>query len=353
VSAVSKDKVLCLEEMKAMTRWMMILVTTAVMLVPTLGYGQSWKMRVHEGDTVTEYFVSNIDSLSFYEIPGLESFVQVPSGTFLMGDAGEYCGYGEHEVTLTHPFLIGQYQVTNQQYRDALQWAYDHDPPYVTATVSSVSDNLDGSTVELLDLDDEHCEISFSRGTFMVESGKENHPVIEVSWYGAVAYCDWLSLQAELTRAYDHSTWQCNGGDPYTAEGYRLPTDAEWEYAAQYDDGRDYPWGNEDPDCSRANYGGCVQWTTPVGSYPGAPLIDGEPLYDMAGNVFEWCNDWLLCDLGSDAETDPTGPPGGIHRVSRGGAWSHGPDLLGCADRVPWAPHEMYEFFGFRCARSQ
>jgi len=283
--------------------------------------------------------------------------VLVPAGTFTMGDGVAYCGEDEHEVTLMNSFWIGQYEVTNQQYRDALQWAYDHDPPYVTATVSSVSDNLDGSAVELVDLDDGDCEISFSGGTFTVEPGRVDHPMIEVSWYGAAAYCDWLSLQAGLVRAYDHSTWECNGGNPYTAVGYRLPTDAEWEYAAQYDDERIYPWGNEDPDCSRANYYGgdpcCVGWTTPVGSYPGAPLIGEDPLYDMAGNVWEWCNDWWVCDLGTDPQTDPPGPGAGSYRVLRGGSWYDGGYGLRCATRNYIYPSNTYENNGFRCVRSQ
>ena len=97
-----------------------------------------------------------------------------------------------------------------------------------------------------------------------------------------------------------------------------MPTDAEWEYAAQWDDERIYPWGDEDPDCSCANfYTGtyCVYWTTPVGSYPDAPEVLG--LSDMAGNLFEWCNDWWVCNLGTSPETDPTGPGSGSRRVTR------------------------------------
>ena len=139
-------------------------------------------------------------------------------------------------------------------------------PATVTATTTSVSDNLDGSTEEILDLDDPDCEIEFSGGVFSLRDAGHgtngDHPVKEVTWYGAVAFCDWLNLYGGVARAYDHSTWECNGGDPYNAAGYRLPTDAEWEYAARYDDERIYPWGNQQPDCSRANYAGCVGWTT-------------------------------------------------------------------------------------------
>jgi len=277
--------------------------------------------------------------------------VPVPAGTFTMGDGEAGCGEDEREVTLAHSFYLGQHEVTNQEYRDALQWAYDHG--YVTATPASVSDNLGGSGEELLGLDRPGCGITFSAGIFSVDSGMENHPVVDASWYGAVAYCDWLSMRAGYERAYDHSTWLCNGGVPYSAQGYRLPTDAEWEYAAQFDDERSYPWGEEPPDCSRANCAACVGSPAPVGQYPPAPAALG--LYDMAGNVWEWCNDWWQCDLGSEPCEDPTGPAYSEEdswRVVRGGSYND--SYMRCAYRSsgqPWAT--SYFFVGFRCARSQ
>jgi formylglycine-generating enzyme required for sulfatase activity len=227
--------------------------------------------------------------------------------------------------------------------------------------------------VELLDLDSDYSEIQFDgAGTFYLRESPlsyaqdaypggydpADHPVKEVSWYGAVRYCDWLSMESGLPRAYDHSgDWSCNGGDPYGAQGYRLPTDAEWEYAAQYDDERIYPWGNEAPDCSRCNfydyYGSgeyCVGWTSPVGSYPAAPLALG--LYDMAGNLWEWCNDWWVCDLGTGPVTDPVGPGSGTYRVVRGGAWGGDNGALLCAYREYDYPSFTSGFIGFRVART-
>ncbi len=291
-------------------------------------------------------------------VPG--EMVLVPAGTFIMGDGVGNCGTDERQVTLTRDFLIGQYEVTNEQYLEAVQWAYDH--AYVTATTSSVQDNLDGSTEELLDLDDSDCEIQFGNGIFSLRNAghgiNPDHPVKEVSWYGAVRYCDWLSMQEGLPRAYEHSgDWSCNGGDPYGASGYRLPTDAEWEYAAQYDDERFYPWGSEDPDCTRANFydnGYSVGWTSPVGNYPGAPSIGGELLYDMAGNVWEWCNDWHTCSLGTSSQTDPTGPGSGSARVLRGGSWGSSENYLRCAARNYYGtPSGTSSDDGFRCVRSQ
>jgi formylglycine-generating enzyme required for sulfatase activity len=157
-----------------------------------------------------------------------------------------------------------------------------------------------------------------------------------------------------LPPAYDHSTWECNGGDPYEAVGYRLPTDAEWEYAAQYDDERVNPWGNEEPDCSRANCRvsgyDCVGWTAPVGSYPGGPDILGEVLYDMAGNVWEWCNDRVIADLGTVAETNPLGASSGEYRVIHGGCWFS--DTVPCAERFLFKSKKGDRALGFRCVKS-
>ncbi len=285
---------------------------------------------------------------------GPASMVEVPAGVFTMGDGAAGCGWQQHQVTLTRNFYLGQHEVTNLEYLEAVQWAFDHG--YVTATATSVRDHLDGSTQELVDLNGSGCEIAFSGGTFTLRDAghgiNPDHPMKRVTWYGSARYCDWLSLLAGLPRAYQHTgNWTCNGGNPYGAQGYRLPTDAEWEYAAQWDDERIYPWGNEAPDCSRANYFECVGWTLPVGSYPDAPVALG--LSDMAGNAWEWCNDWHVCELGTAPLTNPTGPGSGTYRVLRGGAWSRIADGLRCADRFSFeSPSNGHQDVGFRCARS-
>jgi len=254
---------------------------------------------------------------SVVEMPQL---LMVPSGTFTMGYPDLACA-DEHEVTLTRAFWLGENEVTNQQYVDAVQWAYDRG--YVTVTRGSVIDNLDGSTRELMDLRAGN-DISFSEGEFSCLAPE--NPAYCVTWYGAARYCDWLSLMSSFTRAYEHSDdWSCNNHDPYGAQGFRLPTDAEWEYAARYNDGRRYPWGDEVPTCDLANYmRDCAGATTPVGSYPAGHSALG--FADMAGNVWEWCNDWVVCDLGTAAVVDPTGPEAGGWRVRRGGSRGFSPD---------------------------
>ena len=289
-----------------------------------------------------------------------EVFVLISTDTFTMGSPADEIDRvwweGLHKVTLTTPFYMFATEVTNQQYAEMAQWAYDQDPPLVTATIYSLQDALGGSTQELLNLDG-HCEISFSEDTFIVDSGKEVHPVQDVTWYGAAAYCDWLSLHEGLPRAYDHDTWQCNGQDVYNAPGYRLPTEAEWEYACRawtltpFNTGTCLDAGTE-ANCDGTNpYSDCpaglyVGWTVPVGSYPENTF----DLYDMHGNLWEWCND--AYGLYSGDITDPVGAANGDFRVLRGGDWSRVAGRCRSAQRNNYAPFISYDMIGFRPVRS-
>ena len=168
-----------------MRRRMMVVLGLALACGATVSQAE-WKMRVHEGASVTEFTVSGIDSLTFYDA-GVPGMVTVPAGVFTMGDGTAYCGTQQHQVTLTRDFYLGQHEVTNQEYLGAVQWAYDHG--YVTATTTSVRDNLDGSTQALLNLAG-YCEIAFSVGTFTLRDVgygiNPDHPVKQVTWYGSI-----------------------------------------------------------------------------------------------------------------------------------------------------------------------
>ncbi len=283
--------------------------------------------------------------------------IDVPPGSFVMGDGEALCGYELRNTTLTKAFRLGRFEITNAQYIEALEWAFAN--AYITASVDHVLDGLDDTMVELIDLDDPGCEIAYNGGgDFALRDAgyglNPGHPVIEVTWYGAARYCDWLSLYEGLPRAYDHEgDWACNGGDPYSAEGYRLPTEAEWEYAARFNDQRIYPWGNDSPTCARANYGDCNDWTVEAGTLPGG--VSALGFHNMGGNLSEWCNDWWeVCGIDTSAVTDPAGPASGVYRLLRGGCWFYTDlaDEIRCARRLHVYPTDSYEYYGFRICRT-
>lgn len=151
-----------------------------------------------------------------------------------------------------------------------------------------------------------------------------DQPVVGVTWFDAVAYCEWLSL--------------------VTGAHYRLPTEAEREKATRGGtDGTSYPVGDEPPDGGRFDQNG----PRPVGlSGP-----NGYGLFDMAYNVHEWCSDWYGADYyGVSPDHDPTGPATGTRRASRGGAWRHQIKYNRCAARSSLPPDFQYNDYGFRVA---
>ena len=135
-----------------------------------------------------------------------------------------------------------------------------------------------------------------------------NRPVTGVSWYEAAAYCAWA--------------------------GVRLPGEAEWEWAASGLEGREYPWGKAEPDEKRANFGMKLGNPTPVGLYPAGATPDG--VADMAGNVWEWVEDWYELDK---------------ERVLRGGSFDDDSRVLRAAIRNSFEPDSRIDIIGFRCVR--
>jgi len=296
-----------------------------------------------------------------------DSMVLIPSGGFQMGDHhdGMSSALPVHTVTLDG-FYMDRYEVTNQQYADALNWAHAQGG-LITVTSGVVCQAGSGTSYPYCDTttSTSYSRITWNGSTFGVVAGKENHPMVMVSWYGAAAYANWRSAIDGRTPSYDTSTWTCN----FAGNGYRLPTEAEWEYAARggnYNPYYRYPWGDT-LDGSKANYWGSgdpyesggYPWTTPVGYYnggqtpPGTDMGNGYGLYDMAGNAWEWVYDWYG-DYPSGPQTNPRGAGSGQYgpyRVLRGGSWDDGGGhYLRCAlrrDGGPGSPGDAYGS-GFR-----
>jgi formylglycine-generating enzyme required for sulfatase activity len=245
--------------------------------------------------------------------PATVELVKVPAGSFEMG-SGEFANTKPvHKVTLTDDFYMGKYEVTNQKYADVLNYAWAKG--YLNKDAMSEqakrreARGISKSAQKYQDVFDEHSQITFVDGKFKPHPGKENFPVVEVTWYGAAFYCNMLSELEGLDPLYNLDDWSCQ---VYGKSGYRLPTEAEWEYAATYSDGRNYPWGKDKGDDSYANMGHKVKDpvdvdTKPIGSY--SPKGDSKlGICDMIGNVAEWCNDWYTDYYPADAEQiDPVG----------------------------------------------
>ena len=173
----------------------------------------------------------------------------------------------------------------------------------------------------------------------------DNRPVENVNWFDAVKYCNALSKKEGRTPVY-----RINGSSVtanWSADGYRLPTEAEWEYAARGGkNSRGYKY-------SGSNSVGGVGWynvnsgskTHPVGQKQANEL----GLYDMSGNVWEWCWDWYG-DYSSGSQRDPSGPPSGSLRVTRGGSWDYVGRRLRSAYRRGHSPGDSSGILGFRLA---
>jgi formylglycine-generating enzyme required for sulfatase activity len=287
--------------------------------------------------------------------PPQPDLIPVPGGLFAMGQVDMAAPI--HDVQLLGSYSMGRREVSNQEFLTAAQWALDQ------GLVVVEGGDLVAHGRGLLMMSDARCEIGLVDGDLVLRTAPAGlaqypagytpgtHPVKMVSWYGAASYCDWISqmtgLQAFYGSDFDIDPTQNN---PYVAQGYRLPTEAEWEFAAQYDNERTYPWGNQSPTCTRAVFTSCYDWTAPVGSKPTGNNVLG--MQDMAGNVFEWCNDWSG-DYEPTFVVDPLGALSSERRIIRGGGWDSISTQLGLAQRYHSQPLDYWFSLGFRVARSQ
>ncbi len=284
--------------------------------------------------------------------------VSVPAGTFRMGAHTRPGFWNElpvHTVYLD-AFWMDVYEVTNQKYADYLNVA--HAKGRVVVLFDRVH-QVGGAGEFLCDThaSSKPSHITWNGFTFGVMGGWEEHPMVWVSWYGACTYANQRSRDHGLTPCYDETTWACD----FAANGYRLPTEAEWEYAARGGEHNPYfryPWGNTF-DGSKANYWDSGDpWepgTTPVGHYDGnqipsgVDMVNGYGLYDMAGNVRELCWDWYdHYYYSSSPSRNPTGPTSGTLRTIRNGSWISERVNLRSAERWYGPPAVPSPCIGFR-----
>jgi formylglycine-generating enzyme required for sulfatase activity len=273
----------------------------------------------------------------------IPEMINIPSGSFIMG--ADSLGFTEHEVTLTNNFEMAKYETTVSEYCDMLNFALSQNELLILPNESIL--NLNGGQQELLDLDSGSCLIEFIDNAFNVLDGAEQLPIVEVTWFGAAFYCNMLSRMNGENELYDLQIWDCS---IYSESGFRLPTEAEWEYTARYNDGRIYPWGDEPPDSTRVNcFDFGVASLAEVGSY--SPLGDSQlGLCEMSGNVWEWCNDWFD-EYSNESQIDPIGPQTGIRKVIRGAGWFSPADQLPAANRSRNYQDHSYYDFGFRIVK--
>jgi formylglycine-generating enzyme required for sulfatase activity len=182
------------------------------------------------------------------------------------------------------------------------------------------------------------------------------NPVDQIRWPDAGAFCNTRSKAEGLQPAYDTNTWACD----FNADGYRLPTEAEYEYALRAATSTEYWFGNSLEDLKRHAWfkGNSPRGTHPVGEKP----PNNWGLSDMVGNVWEWCNDWYQEDYYQHSpERDPRGPATGQNRVVRGGCWNSKPDYCRSAYRYYEMPaytdicfaKDLHGQIGFRCVKKQ
>ncbi len=289
-------------------------------------------------------------------------------GSFQMGDSFSEGNSNErpvHTVTLDS-FYMGKYEITNGQYCDFLNWADDNG--WITVTSGVVYKAGSGTSYPYCEtsIKSLYSQIAYSEGVFSVrlKRGRDmsNDPMVLVSWYGSVAYCNWRSRQQGREQCYNLSTWECD----FNKHGYRLATEAEWEYAARGGlSGKRFPWGDTIGH-SQANYYnsgsysyeisptleyhpkwkvGIYPYTSPAGSF----AANAFGLYDMTGNLQEWCNDWYSSSYYSSSPlNNPTGPTSSDSRVLRGGSWDCSALICRVASREYRQPGHRLISFGFR-----
>ena len=273
--------------------------------------GATDDLSVTASDGANSTFVGKLEPMQW---------VEVEPGSFTMGSpAIEPCrdaDEAEHPVTLTRGFTISATEVTQKQFASLM----GYNP-------------------------------SFHR-----DCG-DDCPVEWINWHEAAAFCNAVSVAKGKPTCHD-----CKGQGPavtcttsknHDCGGYRLPTEAEWEYAARAGTTTAFHNGGISSCMTTDGNAGKISWykVNSTGTPHAVAGRDANPwgLYDMSGNVYEWVDDWYRSNLGSTAATDPVGPAGGTDKVFRGGAWYYNAEHARAANRERFTPTKRFTFLGFRC----
>jgi len=243
----------------------------------------------------------NSQGISYIKTKSGIEMAYLPGGEFMMGEPGK-----EHKVVLS-PFYIDKYEVTQEMFKK-------------------------------LELPNP----SHFKG--------DKNPVEMVAWVNAAVYCNERSLEEGLNRCYNEDTWECN----FEANGYRLPTEAEWEYAVKAGTKTKYYFGAEEKNLK--NYAIYNKNSSGKTAVTGSRKPNPWGLYDMYGNVAEWCNDIYSPEYYKvSPEKDPRGPKKGKERVMRGGSWNDPGELFSSYIRAMDASINdaciLRDTIGFRCVR--
>lgn len=274
-----------------------------------------------------KFLTQEIDELKTTDTsnsPQVGSMITIPTGAFLMGSNVKEHSKPEHEIYLD-AFMIDVYPTTNGEFKQFI----DDYPQWNKENSLEIHRNL--------------YYLFYWNGNNFPE-GKRYHPVVHVNWLAAVGYCNWRSIKDGLTPCYDEKgLFHCD----FEANGYRLPTEAEFEKTAKGGNMFIYIWG-ETIDESQANYNHNVNDTTFVGKY----AANNYGVYDICGNVKEWCWDWFNENYyTADELENPKGPKSGKEKVFRGGSWASGEKELQCAHRGWLFPQNTNPDFGFRTVK--
>jgi formylglycine-generating enzyme required for sulfatase activity len=284
-----------------------ILITFAFILFLTVASSQTMQVQTNSGNK--SYNIDDVQSITFGKSSSANiEMVEIPAGTFLMGNDSIANSSPVHTVNISRTFYMGKYEVTQKQYTDVMG------PPNPSYFKS-----------------------------------KDDNPVEQVNWFEAIQFCNELSKREGFEQCYTFdggTTWHCN----FNKKGYRLPTEAEWEYACRAGTSTVYYSGNTETQLSS------IAWYENNSSYIPHPVgqktANKFGLYDMSGNVWEWCWD-MYSEYQAGTFDDPTGGTSSTYNMLRGGSWYNYAESCGSAFRYLYVPSYRFWSVGFRVVRTK